>query len=68
MLKTYYKFMRVEYFLPFEFEGKQIVFIVDDVNHMTMIFASEYHEKNTRGDRSECFFSVLLFIYVQPTT
>ena len=32
----------IEYYLPCEFEGKQTVFVVDDVDHVTMMLASEY--------------------------
>ena len=27
---------------PYEFVGKQTVFVVDDVDHVTMLLASEY--------------------------
>ena len=33
---------QVEYYLACEFEGKQTVFVVDDVDHVTMLLASEY--------------------------
>lgn len=32
----------IEYYLPYEFEGKQTVFVIDDVDHVTMLLASEY--------------------------
>lgn len=32
----------IEYYLPYEFEGKQTVFVVDDIDHVTMLLASEY--------------------------
>ncbi len=32
----------IEYYLPCEFEGKQTVFVVDDVDYVTMLLASEY--------------------------
>ena len=33
---------QIEYYLPCEFEGKQTVFVIDDVDHVTMLLASEY--------------------------
>ncbi len=33
---------KVEYYLPYEFEGKQTVYVIDDVDHVTMLLASEY--------------------------
>ena len=30
------------YYLPYEFEGKQTVFVIDDIDHVTMLLASEY--------------------------
>ncbi len=33
---------RVEYYLPYDFECKQTVFVIDDVDHVTMLLASEY--------------------------
>ena len=33
---------QVEYYLPYKFEGKQTVFVIDDVDHVTMLLASEY--------------------------
>ena len=33
---------QVEYYLPYEFEGNQTVFVVDDVDHVTMLLKSEY--------------------------
>ena len=33
---------QIEYYLPYEFEGKQTVFVIDDGDHMTMLLASEY--------------------------
>ena len=32
----------IEYYLPYEFEGKQTVYVVDNVDHVTMLLASEY--------------------------
>ena len=33
---------QVEYYLPCEFVGKQTVFVIDDVDHVTMLLKSEY--------------------------
>ena len=32
----------VEYFLSFDFEGKQTIYVIDDVDHVTMLLSSEY--------------------------
>ncbi len=32
----------IEYYLPYEFEGKQTVYVIDDVDHVTMLLKSEY--------------------------
>ena len=33
---------QIEYYLPYEFEGKQTVFVIDDGDHVTMLLKSEY--------------------------
>ena len=33
---------KVEYYLPCDFEGKQTVYVIDDVDHVTMLIKSEY--------------------------
>ena len=33
---------QVEYYLPYKFKGKQTMFVVDDIDHVTMLLASEY--------------------------
>ena len=33
---------QIEYYLPYEFEGEQTVFVIDDIDHVTMLLASEY--------------------------